>query len=606
MAKLGFLCPEALLALLALLPLWHFLRVWEIKRQERSLLVGVQSESMSPHRVFLPLALMMLLIIPLSRPYFGFQDIKINTHGHDIFALVDISRSMLTDDVSPSRLGFAKRKLKDLINLAPSGGVENRIGLILFAGDSYLFCPPTSDLAVVSQFVDVISPDLISSQGSALTGALDRALQSAAEIGAIEPLFLVLSDGEEADIDVKGITSKISNLGLHINALGFGTPEGKPIPLGDGSFIKNSRDEIVVSKLNEQALSSLAKDTGGLYYRARLNDSDLRSILTEVAGSHPGITKEKTVRIYNELGPFFLWLPAILILLSLLPRKSYVLPALLIACFALEAKADPLVPLNRHAYEAYESGNYALAEKLFRDALTEDPKDRRSTMGLGSSLFKLKRFKEAQGAFKDYIDGAESEREAFEGLYNLGNAYLFGGDPKRSIPNYENALVIKPDDKKAAANLEIAREMLKTPPPKQQQQQEDQERRKKDQNKSQENDGKDSKSEGSTPKEHNQSGDPKDQGSETPPSENQSPQKDDQSDSKDRGGSGQRESEAQRPAVRPSLERGSHLGQMDRNSSSDKKLSNSEAEAWLDSLPDAPLLVPEKRGRTPYSREQTW
>lgn len=469
-----FLNPSCFWALLGGIPLALFFRYCLHLRAARLRMLGRGPSGSHLESFWLIGAVLALTIVALTRPYAGYEEIEQRSGGKDIMLLVDVSKSMLTADVSPNRMEFTRRKILDITRAVAKAGRADRVGIVLFAGEAYLFCPLTSDYTVVETFAGSISTELITRGGSALNQAVEVALNSLKSAKAREPLLLLISDGEDNQLDADMAIARLKKAEQPLHDLGVGTLEGRPIEVVKGQFIKDPMGNVVISKLNEEALKSLAERSGGKYSRASLDDSDFSPILALGRGKSAGGDNDpaaavRKVRIYNELGPALLWIPLLIIIFACARDKRGVIFALALSLAPQSARAEepPADPgtsapasLNE-AYRAYESGDFEAARAGFESALARSPGDPEILQALGSSLFKLGKGKEAAKFFGEGVSSARTGRQRFQLLYNHGNAYFQQEQYQIAIQKYEEALKIKPDDEPARFNLELAKLMLK-------------------------------------------------------------------------------------------------------------------------------------------------
>ncbi len=225
-------------------------------------------------QIFLVLAFV-FLILCLAEPKWGYHFEEIIRKGNDLFLIVDLSNSMLAEDLKPNRLERAKRKIRDLLKMANG----DRIGMIVFAGRSILICPLTLDYQAIEQFLNDLSPDLIPIQGTDLSGAFKLAINNFKDPKSSKAL-IVLSDGEDHSDELESTVNRLKEKKIPLYILGFGTPEGAPVPLpkGEGGFKRDRSGNIVISKLEEQTLADIAKKSGGVYIRSVTNDEDLNEL----------------------------------------------------------------------------------------------------------------------------------------------------------------------------------------------------------------------------------------------------------------------------------------------------------------------------------------
>lgn len=194
----------------------------------------------------------------------------ISRKGIDVVFVLDVSRSMLATDIAPSRLERAQQLLQKLLNQLPN----DRVGLVVFAGQAYLQMPLTSDHGAASMYISTASPASVPSQGTVLSEALRR---SAMAFNAAERRFksvVLVSDGEDHDEAAIATAREMAEQGMMINTVGIGSAEGSRIPdaTASGGYKLDRNGQVVVSKLNEQVLKEVAKSTNGVY--VNLQDAD--------------------------------------------------------------------------------------------------------------------------------------------------------------------------------------------------------------------------------------------------------------------------------------------------------------------------------------------
>ena len=220
-----------------------------------------------------------LLVFALMRPLWGFHWEEIKREGIDIIIAIDVSDSMLSEDVKPNRLERAKRKISDLLKMLEG----DRIGLVAFSGTSFVFCPLTLDYGACQIFLDSLSPDLIPVKGTAIADAIIKAVQAFGNGKSRSKALILITDGEDHEGGIMDAVSEAKKQGVKIFCIGIGSSSGSPIPLKDsqGGFKKSSGGDIVVSKLDESTLQKIALETGGSYVRSVAGDLDLEKIYRE-------------------------------------------------------------------------------------------------------------------------------------------------------------------------------------------------------------------------------------------------------------------------------------------------------------------------------------
>ena len=221
---------------------------------------------------------LVFLIIALTQPHWGFQWEDMKQRGVDIIIAIDVSNSMRATDIKPSRLERAKHKIADLLRMLKG----DRVGLVAFAGSSFLHCPLTLDYKAAEMFLGALDTDLIPLQGTALSHAIDTSIQAFSAIEKKSKAILLITDGEDHEGKVKKAIKNAQKEGVKIFVIGIGRDEGVPVPdYQGGGFKRNASGEIVLTKINEPLLEKIAVDTGGAYVRSVLGDMDLRTIYLE-------------------------------------------------------------------------------------------------------------------------------------------------------------------------------------------------------------------------------------------------------------------------------------------------------------------------------------
>ena len=220
-----------------------------------------------------------LLILAAARPQFGSKLREEKTQGVEMMLAVDVSNSMLAEDFEPNRL----ERTKYAINKLFDGLHQDRVGLIVFAGEPKVQLPITSDYRMAKAFAKRIDPSLVSVQGTAIGKALEQALLAFS--GDTEQshgrVIILITDGENHDDDAIAVAERAAQMGVKIFTIGIGTPEGAPIQIG-GEFIKDEKGDMVVSKLDEKMLSEVAGITGGAYVRSTKQSIGLDEIVKSI------------------------------------------------------------------------------------------------------------------------------------------------------------------------------------------------------------------------------------------------------------------------------------------------------------------------------------
>lgn len=263
-------------------------------------------------------------ILGLLGPKVGSKLVEVESKGSDIVIAIDVSNSMMTEDLGVSRMEVAHQTVKRI--LSKLGG--DRVGLVVFAGEAYVQCPLTSDFSSLKIFLNSVSPDLIATQGTAIGNAIEvslKAFENAPENGRS---ILVITDGENHEDDPVAIASTGFEQGVEIHVIGLATVEGAPIPKFSKSgkkigFIEDSSGQPVVSKLDESSLLATAQAGGGIFTKASKSFVDINPILEEFKNTQKTISSDVRFTDYDHKFQLFIYISLILLLIEpLIPNST--------------------------------------------------------------------------------------------------------------------------------------------------------------------------------------------------------------------------------------------------------------------------------------------
>ena len=260
-----------------------------------------------------------LVIFAAARPQFGSKLHEEKSEGIEMMIAVDVSNSMLAEDFEPSRLERTKYAIDKLFE----GLNQERVGVIVFAGEAKVQLPITSDYRMAQAFTKRISPNLVSEQGTSIGKALSMALMSFAGDNNRSRAVILITDGETHDQNALEVAKQAAEQGIKIFTVGIGTPEGAPISI-NGDFIRDEKGKMVVSKLNETMLEQIASITEGAYVRASKQSIGLGEIVRKINELEKGETTTMRFEEYNEQFHYLLWIALALLLVEflLLDRKN--------------------------------------------------------------------------------------------------------------------------------------------------------------------------------------------------------------------------------------------------------------------------------------------
>ena len=264
--------------------------------------------------IFLTIAIL-ALIFALADPQFGSKLEKVKVKGAEIIIAIDVSNSMLAEDIKPNRLERAKQAISKLVDK-----MENdRIGLIVFAGDSYIQVPVTSDYSAAKMFLSSINTSFVSKQGTAIGSAIDLAMNSFTPESNMEKALIIITDGENHEDDAVKAAELAHEKGIAIHTIGMGSPQGAPIPLqkgyGQTVFQKDKDGNTVISKLDQGTLQEIASAGGGVYIRANNTQTGLNKLFERINKMEKTEMEE---RIYTDFEHRFQYLLAIALFFILL------------------------------------------------------------------------------------------------------------------------------------------------------------------------------------------------------------------------------------------------------------------------------------------------
>src|ERR1019366_4459864 len=258
------------------------------------------------------------LVIALAGPLIGSKLVEFKQKGLDVFIAVDCSLSMQAEDLKPNRMAHAKLILGQLIDrLAGS-----RIGLLAFAGQAYIECPLTVDENAAKDVLDAIDVGTVPIPGTVIGDAIRVAIKGLKAGEGQNRVLVLLTDGEDHHSDPQGAAKEAAHVGLKIYAIGIGSPQGEPIPVLDDQghrtgYKRDKKGEVVLSRLDEQTLVALARETGGQYLRASPAGDEVDDLARRLDGLQQGDQKTKLFNRFENRYQYPLAAGLILLLVSL-------------------------------------------------------------------------------------------------------------------------------------------------------------------------------------------------------------------------------------------------------------------------------------------------
>mgnify|MGYP006424840121 FL=1 len=307
-----------------LLPLVFFM-VWGMKKKKQLTLKFCGNPLLSKlvhpgvekrHRsktIFVVLAILFHLLA-LTRPRWGYHWEELHQRGVDIIVALDVSSSMLAEDIKPNRLERAKRKISDLLDMMEG----DRIGLVAFAGTSFVQCPLTLDYGAARIFLSAIDTQLIPTQGTAIGNAIKSSVKAFRTQEKKSKALILITDGEDQTGKALSSAKSAGDQGVKIYTIGIGGDIGAPLPnpSGAGGFRKNEQGQVILSKLDETTLQEIALKTGGSYVRSVTGDIDLKTIYKDQIKKHIEKKELKSERrkIWQERFQWFIFIALIFLI----------------------------------------------------------------------------------------------------------------------------------------------------------------------------------------------------------------------------------------------------------------------------------------------------
>lgn len=608
-----------------------------------------------------------LFSVAIAEPFLGSKKIKIPTNPVSILIVLDVSESMNAKDVKPTRLAVAKRTVKKIISKVQDF-TPIRSSIILFSGASYQYCPLTLDADVLEHFLNSASSELISTPGSSILGALERASNIAKKHSLDKPIVLFVTDGDDNVLTAKPkIPDSVKNIvgDGNIFVLGIGTESGTTIASNRrgsyGQLLYDRMGNVVITRREDKKLKAFTAALKGEYIKASRTSKDYEGIIRFIKKNKPKLEsfkdKEKdkytTTRILpNHIGHYSIALGLICLLIS--HRRLAFLFIFIISVHFFNFKSSLLQLPQAHADSSYQTKEYNNAVEYFykeryeeaNKILKQIEKNKENSIApekfydtLGSTYYKLDKYDKAIESYTKSINSKSknNSKEKFFPLYNRANSYFKSKNFKKAIEDYQKALELVPNEKRAFNNLESAKKLLEQQKQQEQKQEQNQKDKKddKDQNKqknnkdqeSKSNQKKDSKGDSSKDKK-NKNKDSQDNESKKEKEQNKKKDKQDKnSQSKNKDEKKDKSKKEKNPSPQNKKEKNKEKDDKRKNESKkDKRLLNSNpksgkndqkkgdkerelSESVLNIIPEAPLLLRRQRNRDsnlPFDSSQTW
>ncbi|MBI3550450.1 MAG: VWA domain-containing protein [Elusimicrobia bacterium] len=428
------------------------------------------------------------LLVAMAGPQWGVELVTNESAGIQAILAVDVSLSMLAEDVAPNRMAKAKSEMLQVID----GLKGQRLGVLAFAGHTQTVCPLTTDWDAVKSLLGSVEVGLVSQPGTAIGDAISTATKTLGRYPGHKALVL-LTDGEDRKGDAVAAAREAAKAGVHIYVLGVGTVEGAPIPLKDingrtTGYVKDSSGRAAVSRLGEASSIQLADAAKGAYYRTSADESEAQTVVKHILSLERSRVQSSSANRYRNRYRFPLAIALLLLLLELLIPEGALRarwPAG-VAPAALRARLRSLAPLSVAAAtllsgcgrggalvdlwkgtREYAAGEYGKSLERFQTARAKRPSDARPVFNSGDARYRLEQFDQAKEEFAAVgNDRSQADRTRRDAFYNLGNSHFRKDEFKEAVEAYKRCLLIDPKDEDCRFNLLKALQAQKQPPKK--------------------------------------------------------------------------------------------------------------------------------------------
>ena len=482
------------LYLLLLIPLFAIIRFFALRTQKKRLrkfgnplllkeLMPDVSRWRPGIKFWLLQAALALLILMLARPQMGTKISHEKRTGIETIICVDISNSMLAEDVTPSRLDRAKMMVENLVDHF----TDDKIGLIVFAGDAFVQLPITSDYVSAKMFLSSIDPSMMGTQGTDIARAIEMATHSFTQEKDVGKAIIVITDGEDHEGGADEAAEAAKKAGMRVYMLGIGSTKGAPIPIPHTSdYMTDNTGQTVMSALNEDMCKQIASAGGGAYIHVE-NNSNAQDLLDqELEKLAKKETKATVYSDYDEQFQAFGILALLLLIIEvcLLESKNPLLKR--VSLFGVRKKAAASVILLlvamsvsaqtdrqyiRQGNKQYRASDFPNAEVSYRKALEKNDRNPQALYNLGNALLFQNKDSAAVAEYEKAAKAETNELRKSKAYHNMGvvcqRHQMFG----EAIEAYKQSLRLNPHDDETRYNLELCKRLQKQQQQNQQNQQ---------------------------------------------------------------------------------------------------------------------------------------
>ena len=417
-------------------------------------------------------AALALLIVMIARPQMGTRISHDKRTGIETIIVMDISNSILAEDVAPSRLDRTKMMVENLVD----NFTDDKIGLIVFAGDAFVQLPITSDYVSAKMFLSDIHPSLMATQGTDIATAINMATNSFTQQQGVGKAIIVVTDGEDHEGGALEAAKDAKKKGMRVYVLGVGSPNGAPIPLGNGNYMKDRTGNTVMTKLNEEMCRQVAEAGGGAYIHVDNNSNAQQQLDNELSKL---TKKEMQSTIYSDYDEQFqafgiIALILLIIEICILDRKNPLarrinifgrrqrtatVLLLLFAATAAVAQTDRQYVTSGN--KLFRNGQFDQAEVAYRKAIEKNPRNPQAHYNLGNALMAQKKDSAAVQSLQKSTELETSKIRKAMAFHNIGVVCQQHKMYGEAIEAYKSALRLNPKDDATRYNLELCKRQQK-------------------------------------------------------------------------------------------------------------------------------------------------
>lgn len=492
------------LYLLVLIPILFVIRLLNIRQRRKKLrkfgdpsllkeLMPDVSLFRSEVKFWLAMGALALLIVMLARPQMGTKISHEKRNGIETIITLDISNSMLAEDVVPSRLDKSKMLVENMVDHF----TNDKIGLIVFAGDAFVQLPITSDYVSAKMFMQSIDPSLIATQGTDIAQAITMAMNSFTQDDKVGRAIIVITDGEDHEGGSLEAAQAAKKKGMRVFVLGVGDTKGAPIPSGDGGYMTDNAGQTVMSALNEDMCRQIAQAGGGAYIHVDNTNVAQNKLNDELTKLQKGDITSTIYSEYDEQFQAFGILALLLLIIEIcvfesknrllknvrLFKKREQVVRMIVTLFMLMSWTIAYSQTDRQSIRQgnrlYHQQEFAKSEVEYRKAISNNPNNAQAIYNLGCALMAQQKDSAAVVQFQNAGKMEKGKFRKAKSFHNIGficqRHQMYG----EAIEAYKEALRNNPSDHETRYNLALCKRQQKNQP-QQQQQKKDQDKNSKD------------------------------------------------------------------------------------------------------------------------------